>query len=135
MKPTSNIPPFSIKIKSNKKLYQRPGTIGLYYFALLLLMVLLTALVRNEIQFLETSGFTNAGVISYTMNSALMINVLMFAIVLLVSYNEIAKLSESQIARRARMHYLLPIVSFLMGFVAGVGAWAWLQARSIVVPV
>lgn len=97
-------------------------------------MIILTVPVRNEIQFLETSGFTNAGVIFWTMNSALMINVFMFAIVLLVSYNETVKLNESRIARRTRVYYLIPIVSLLMGFVAGIGAWMILQSRSIVVP-
>jgi hypothetical protein len=134
MKQTSNMPKFSIKVKSNEKVYQRPGTIGLYYFAFVFLMVILTVPVGNEIRFLEESGFTNVGVISYTMNSALMIDVFIFAIALLASYNETSKLKESQIARRTRMYYLIPIVSLLMGFVAGIGAWMILQSRSIVVP-
>jgi hypothetical protein len=131
--PHSNISWFLAENKSPRENYQKVGTIGLYYLGVLILMVPLSFVFAGTVHYLEASGIRNMSLILYIMNSSLIIS-LMFNGASLLGYNsETANLKSRKIARKARTLYLGPIVALLLGFVVGIGIWAALQFRSIVV--
>jgi hypothetical protein len=131
--PNSNLPSFLAANKRSRKKYQKVGAIGLYYLAFLILMLPFAFAVGGSAHYLEASGFQNASLISYLMISSLIIS-LMFNGMSLLGYNaETANLKERKLAHKARTFYLSPIVTLLLSFVVGVGIWAGLQFRSIVV--
>jgi hypothetical protein len=113
--------------------YQKVGTIGLYYLGVLILMVPFAFLVGGSAHYLEASGFQNASLIFYFMHSSLLASLVVGTVILLGYYAQTEHLKDIKIARRARTFYLVPVITLLLSFVAGIGTWTVLQFRSIIV--
>lgn len=131
--PNSNIPEFVAKNTSSTKAFQKVGTIGLYYFGVLLLLAPLGFVFQKGTETLEASGFVNANVVSYITISSMLLS-LFFNGTGLLGYNaEISGLPDPEISHKARTHYLCPVVTLLLGFGVGAIIWAVCQSRSIIV--
>jgi len=131
--PNNNIPEFVAQNRSSTKNFQKVGAIGLYYLVCLFLLVLFAFVFRKGAEYLESSGFHNATLVSYLMTTTLMLG-LFFNSMGLLGYNaEIANLQAPEISHKARSHYLSPIVALLLGLLGGAIIWGILQSRSIIV--
>lgn len=131
--PQNNISWFLADHKNARKNYQKVGVVGLYYLGFLLLMVPFAFIFGGAAKYLETSGYQNASLIFYLMNSSIIVS-LMFNGMSLLSYNtEIRILKDHKIASKARTLYLGPIVTLLLSFVVGLVIATILQFRSTVV--
>ena len=131
--PHCNISWFLAENKNARKRYQKVGTIGLYYLGFLMLMVPFAFTVGGATKYLEASGFHNASLIFYLMNSSIIISLMLNGMSLLGYNTEIRSMKDHKIARKARTLYLGPIVTLLLAFVVGLAIAAILQFRSIVV--
>jgi len=133
--PNCNIQEFIVEHKRNNKTYLRVGTIGLYYLGWFFVMVILAFVLTKVAEYLEVSGFSNMTLVSYIMVTSLLIGLFVNVMNLLVGYiADISILDEYEITHKARTHYLSPIVILFLGFIVGLGIWAILNSRSIILP-
>lgn len=130
--PNSNIPEFIAENNRSTKTHQKAGTIGLYFLGWLIALIVIAIVLRKGAEHLEMSGYPNVTLVSFIIISSLIIGFLYDGLGLLGYNAEIAGLSDNEISHKARTHYLSPLVTMLMGFLAGVGIWAFLRSFSII---
>jgi hypothetical protein len=132
--PNSNHPEFVVEKRHFKlKPHYKVGSIGLYYLGWFMASVPFSLMFRKAAEQLGALGVSSATFVSYLVTTSLMIGLLLNGLGLLGYNAEINNLAESQIAHKARTHYLSPLVVMLLGLLVSLGIWALLRARSLVV--
>ena len=130
--PNSNIPDFVARQKHSTKTYQKPGMVGLYYFGWFIVWFLFAiGLQKRTEEYLTRLGLSNPALMLDFIGLSVVAGLFIHTVILLVRYNaEVAKLGENEVAHRARVFYLNPLVVLLIGLIVGIGLGFFMEEPS-----